>query len=410
MNDKFLKQILSTLDCDAFSKYVFELWKLENSSEANNYIEIEPLPKIGEGVLEQYFYQDDFAGYHLIIPFYLPLELFQAPEDVGVANPELLSGLKRYKRIMKQRIDEWKFWINGNYTLPYFKFVTNFSGLEEEVYFNLLIPKFQELLNRLKIDALVAVGSCDSFVKMNPTSAAKAFENFLGTYQSELSISLQDGRFKIDGSMSEKYLTCGVLKQSKNPCESLLITKSNCQIIHEFESLLNEKTPERNLENFIKNHYKEIFGNQYDRVESQLWLKFPDLDIGNDNRRIDIFLRNSIERDWEIFELKKCKKKIARTERGIPIFVAEVIAAIQQLRNYQDILLQNTVREHFRNEGIEYFYPEMRLVIGRKPNISVNQWRRLKSSHENNIKILTYDSLLEEMSSRFQIHKNLGME
>jgi hypothetical protein len=410
MNEKFLKQILSTLDCDAFSKYIFELWKLENSSEANNYIEIESLPKIGKGVLEQYFYKNDFAGYHLIIPFYLPLELFQAPDDIGVASPELLSGLKKYKRAMKRRIDEWQFWTHGNYILPYFKFVTNFSGLDEEVYFNLLIPKFQELLNRLKIDALVAVGSCDSFVKMNPSSAVKAFEDFLERYQSELSISLQDGRFKIDKSMPEKYITCGVLRQSKNPCESLLITESNSQIIHEFESLLNERTPEKDLENFIKNHYKEIFGNQYDRVESQLWLKFPDLDIGNENRRIDIFLRNSIERDWEIFELKKCKKKIARTERGVPIFVAEVIAAIQQLRNYQDILLQNTAREHFRKEGIEYFCPEMRLVIGRKPDISVNQWRRLKSSYESNIKILTYDSLLEEMSSRLRVYKDLEIE
>jgi len=90
-----------------------------------------------------------------------------------------------------------------------------------------------------------------------------------------------------------------------------------------------------------------------------------------------------------------------------PIFIGEVIAAIQQLRNYQDILLQNTVREHFRNEGIEYFYPEMRLVIGRKPNMSVNQWRKLKSSYENNIKILTYDLLLEEMRSRLQSYIDL---
>ena len=407
MNENLLKQILSILDRNAFSRFIFELWKLEDSYEANNYIKTESLPKIADGVLEQYFYHDDFAGYHLIFPFYLPLELFHSPEDIGVINPELLTGLKRYRRIMRQRINDWQFWTDGNYTLPYFKFVTNFSGLEDEVYFNLLIPKFEEILNRLNIDALVAIGSCDTFVKLDPNGTVRAFDNFWGKYQSELSISIQDGYFKIDRSIPEKYLTCGALRQSKNPCESLLSTPSSSQIIIEFESLLNEKTSEKDLENFIKSHYKEIFGNQYDRVESQLWLKFPELDIGNENRRIDIFLRNSIERDWEIFELKRCKQKIARTERGVPIFIGEVIAAIQQLRNYQDILLQNTVREHFRNEGIEYFYPEMRLVIGRKPNMSVNQWRKLKSSYENNIKILTYDLLLEEMRSRLQSYIDL---
>ena len=237
----------------------------------------------------------------------------------------------------------------------------------------------------------------------------RAFENFWGQYQSELSISIQGGQFKVEKYIPEKYLTCGVLKQSKNPCESLLVTQSNSQIILEFESLLNETTSEKDLENFMKKYYREIFGCQYDRVESQIWLKFPDLDIGNKNRRLDLFLRNSVEKDWELFELKRCRQKIARTKRSIPTFISEVHEAIQQLRKYQSILSQSRVQEYFKNEGIEYFFPEIRLVIGRKPDIEIAKWRSLKKSHENNLKILTYDSLLEEMRSRCQLFTKIDI-
>ena len=97
--------------------------------------------------------------------------------------------------------------------------------------------------------------------------------------------------------------------------------------------------------------------------------------------------------------------KLSRTYRDVPVFMSEIYFAIQQIKNYKKILSQDLVKEKLSLEGIEYYHPELRLVIGSKPDISIDQWRWLKSTNENNLKIMTYDDLLAEMRIRF---KNQG--
>jgi hypothetical protein len=170
-------------------------------------------------------------------------------------------------------------------------------------------------------------------------------------------------------------------------------------LVKEFEQLLSCNPREAKLEAFLKKYFKEIFEG-YDRIETQVWLKFPDLDIGNKNRRLDVFLRNTASHDWELFELKKAIQ-LTHTYQDIPVFVNAVYLGIEQIRNYKRILSQDKVKKMFALQGIEYYEPEYRLLIGRNPDIPINQWRNLKKSHENDLKIFTYDDILNGMRDRY---------
>jgi len=92
----------------------------------------------------------------------------------------------------------------------------------------------------------------------------------------------------------------------------------------------------------------------------------------------------------------------------IPVFVNAVHNSIQQIQNYKRILSQDNVKRKLALDGIEYYEPEYRLVIGRNPDISLAQWRNLKKSNENGLKISTYDELLKEAEKRSDLlHDNI---
>ena len=415
MDLNLLKRILSTFNKHSFSLFIYELWKLRDYEDDYKYQKTYLLKEIGKNVYEQHFWgrenQEgiyDIQGFHLIIPFFQPIELFNNIEKINFTDLKLIEILKKYKKIMDDREADWQFWTDGNYIMPNFYFVTNFEGIEKKIYFNVILPKFESILNKLEISGEAAVGSCDSFIEMASENAIKAFKNFFINYKNELSITFNNDKYIIDNFYADKYISKGLLKLNQNPLETIYINenKNKSEIIKEFEYLINHKVNEQKFEQFLTKYYKSLFGEKYDRIETQLWLKFPELDINNKNRRLDIFLRNSIERDWELFELKK-PQKLIRMYRNIPAFRSEILQALQQIKNYKKILSQDKVKRKLAREGIEYCFPEFRLVIGNKPDISNEQWRWLKTSNENQIKIITFEDLINEMKIRFNLHLDL---
>ena len=342
------------------------------------------------------------------MPFFIPLEILLCTKDISVDEPELVNSLRRFKRRMKNRERRWFFPVDGQFIDPGISFVTNFVGIDKDIYFNHIIPKFEALLINLGLEywgCNPSVGSIDSFIENKYDKAVLAFENFMIKYKGEISISFCDGRANIEDFYSDKYITNGVSKKSNCLYDSVYISPSDhkLEVITEFEHLINTRASENMLECFLFRHYKMIFGNHYDRIETQLWLRFPELDINNKNRRIDLFLRNAIERDWELLEIKK-PQQLTHKYRNIPTFTSEIYQAIQQMRSYENILQQDKVKQKFYDEGIEYFCPELRLVIGNKPDISYQQWRWLKSTNEHRLKIVTFEDLIDEMKMRYNIH------
>src|SRR4030042_54030 len=410
MDLQLIKQLLVCLNKKAFSQFIFELWNLDTYSSNKGF---KKLKVLRDGYYEQHYVERsksnglyDYQGYNLIIPFFIPLELLLSTEDLIFDEPILVNNLKRYKKTMRNRESRWFFPVDGEYIMPNFAFVTNFAGIEKDIYVGQMIPKFENVLKQIELEGNAIVGSIDSFLKLQFDNTVLAFEKFISKYKGEISISFNEGKANIENFYSDKYITKGILKEgNENPSESIYINPSNpkSEIITEFESLINSRVSENALESFLVKYYKEIFGEQYDRIETQLWLRFPELDISGKNRRIDLFLRNAIDRDWELFDLKK-PQKLTHTYRDIPTFTNEIFQAMHQVRNYEKILLQEKVKSKLFKEGIEYFYPELRLVIGNKPDISHEQWRWLKTTNENKFKIITFEDLISEMKIRHNIH------
>jgi hypothetical protein len=68
------------------------------------------------------------------------------------------------------------------------------------------------------------------------------------------------------------------------------------------------------------------------------------------------------------------------------------------------MLSSRNVKETLKQSGIEYCEPTLNLVIGRKPQISPEQWRWLLSSQDKDVRLITFDDLFAEMKTRLAEH------
>lgn len=407
-----LRNLIKCLNPHAFAKYVFELFSLDNGSvhEAGDSIPhnirtTDLSDSIGEYVFEHHrsrFLQ--YQEFRAVFLYTAPIDLVKQVPNLDIADPTVLTKLKKYKDYFDDRRRKWYFPQDGDLRGPEIAFITNYSDIAREAYDNILFPKFSKLLDVLDFNTGMILGSIDSFLELGGDDPNRAFDKFISTYRDGLSLSLVDDKFSVNTFLADNYIASGVLRASKAPCEPVFVNsfvKNN--ILREFENLINAKHSEAELENFLKRYYQEIFGFEYDQIETQLWLRFPDLDISNKSRRLDIFLRNSIQHDWDLFEIKK-PIKLTRTYRDVPVFTDEIATAIQQLRNYGRLLSQDKVKKTLAQEGIEYYVPSLNLVVGRSPNIPHEQWRWLKSTNQQDLKIVTYDELLATMRTRLKNH------
>ena len=107
------------------------------------------------------------------------------------------------------------------------------------------------------------------------------------TIHSGVSIELTRDLRHVWRFTSEKYLTAGVARLTHDLLSPVNATRGVTQesLIEEFEDLLSRDPREDALERFLAAHYVEIFGARYDRIETQVWLRFPTLDINAKNRQ-----------------------------------------------------------------------------------------------------------------------------
>ena len=60
------------------------------------------------------------------------------------------------------------------------------------------------------------------------------------------------------------------------------------------------------------------------------------------------------------------------------------------------------MKKRLAEDGIEYYEPEINLVIGKNPSIHKKQWRRLLADNQNGFRLLTYDKLLIDAAQRLE--------
>lgn len=415
MDREILRNLLSRLNRYAFESFIYEMFKTGYGAD-----HFRPLEGLGEGIysrdLEDYVLPPEegeeshyglFDAVYLI--HFLPLEVFRRPNETDVNDPELKRRLESVRRFYAGKAGYPSLRGFMEPRLQAIFFLNNFAGFSIEEYVKYLIPKYIDLakdsgLHVRKVD----LGNFDSFLENKPLETEQAFRQFLATDREGICISLSQTDASVARFRSEKQLFAGVATQSKHPYEPVFVydLSKKEKLLSEFESLIRKETKESQLEEFLVAHYRDIFGPKYDRIETQLWLRFPDLDIAGKERRLDLFLRNSVANDWELFEIKRVIN-LTRTYRDVPVIAREVVYAIQQVKNYARILSQDAVKRHFAREGIVYYEPALHLIVGRRPQISQSQWRWLVTSNTD-VKLITFDELIEEMRLRLRDHLSVS--
>ncbi len=397
------KKYLPRLSRHGFASFVTELFREDTAQKYDGFY---PLVDVGEDV----FYQplrDSYGGsiHNVYLLHFPPLELFRPSANLNMQDPVLIERLKRVRALYNGKQGQWGMvspFLDSADALDAIAFVTNLSGLEKEVYQNMLIPAYQRLKRFCGLKKPnIFVGSCDSFIDLDGDRALSTFERFIRTHTDGLVITLSPNDAKVSNFVCERNLSAGVLSESQLPYEPTYVTAAvkNRAILDEFDNLIRNSAAERMLEEFLVENYKVLFGYAYDRVETQIWLRCPELDFGRKARRLDMFLRNSVTNDWDLVEIKRAVS-LTRTSHDVPVISKHVVEAIHQIKNYARLLSQDKIKKHFAKQGMEYFEPCLSVVIGRTPEIPHEQWRWLKTTNEGGVKIVTFDELRRELSAR----------
>ncbi len=394
-----------------FSRHTFSAFIQELFDDPNTFEGVYPLPEAGEDIFYRPFI-DSYGGsiHEVLLQHFPPFELFRPSGRLVIDDPTLIYKLVKIRNIYQGWQGRWGMvdpFLKRDDSLKAVKFITNLFGIERKIYEETLVPAYQRLKRYCGIKKpMTFVGSPDSFVDLNPDGAEKAVQKILQEYNEGVSISISTNNVTVQNFTGERFLASGVSPGTRCIYEPLMVGQAirNQAVLAEFQTLIREEPSEARLQEFLVAYYKDIFGSKYDRIETELWLRFPEVDVRGKDRRLDIFLRNSIKNDWDLFEVKRAIPVLTSTYRDIPIFVSEVSHAIQQVRNYSQILGQDKVKRHFAKEGIEYFEPSLNLVIGRTPQIQHEQWRWLVNSAEQDIRIFTFDELFSEVRQRYEDH------
>lgn len=393
-----MKTIISRFDKNAFEAF---FQKLFNESEIYRG-EVKKLTHIDNRIFEcppERFYQCADAFFMC----YKPYTIFNNLSPDSLDLLELKSLMMKY--ISQPREYAW-LPIDGTTLYVINNFDTEKLGVNDQ---ELLSIYDKELTSILPDSSYrIGAGNINTFIKASADTVQSTLQNFLTENDDGICISLTDSSAHVSHYTTENEFT-GLIKPMSpiQPVYKKVMTTS--KILNEFNKLIFSNVKERELEEFLRLHYQEIFGGKYDRISTQLWLKFPELDIGKKDRRLDIFMRNTLNNDWELFELKRSNIELTKTVSDVPMFVSSVNDAIAQARNYKHILEQDKVKRALADEGIEYYEPEINLVIGKKPSIQTSQWRQLLAGNQNNIRIITYDLLYKEAKQRLADAENILM-
>lgn len=398
---ELIKRLIRRLDRDSFSGMINACLNLEYGSL------VTPLPELGKDIWHRSIgyvkgaYDPNSAekADAFYVVQHMPSELFKNPLAVDFHESQVVESLRSIRACKEIASIEYYPEIT-RYMLLHF--MTNFVSSPGQEYFDGLLTKYEALVGELGFDTShVYVGTCDTYVDQKPTETGNALQSLLASCDAT-SIRLVPGQIAVQPFSSERNFAAGVTPGTYSPCGPVFVPHVGLSsAVQELQFLLERNPKEAELQKFLKRYYQEVFGPNYTRIETELWLRFPHLDIANKERRIDLFLRNETMRDWELVEIKRFLP-LTGTQRDAPRLSREITDGIGQLQHYQSILKQDEVRRKLEADGFDYWEPELRLVIGKSPTIERKQWRELLGRDRSNVKIFTYNDLLADMRIRLE--------
>ncbi len=407
MKKSLLKSLIGHLSREGFKLFVEELFGRFGQSGEPFYA----LPDIGEDVYCRELLDSYGGSIHAVyLLHFSPIELFKDPKKILASNPSMTAKLRKIRSTYSRELGQWGMvdpMLTPSRKLNELYFLSNYVGLPKATYNKIILPSYRKILRKTKVyPHIFGTGTCDSFVSKNPVGSEKALTHLLLQRGEGVSIYFGPDEQRVDRFFGEKSLAGVISLVSRMPYQPIILLKEKEEVIHEFEHLIRTNAKESEIERFITSKYKDIFGPRYDRIESQIWLRFPQNDIAGKDRRLDVFLRNSVTSDWELYEIKRAIK-LTCTYRDGPVIASEVCKAAQQIKRYEKILSQDYVKRKLAEDGIEYCVPILHLVIGAKPEIPHEQWRCLVNANIKDIKVITFDEIVKDMECRVTDYKNL---
>ena len=396
-NQDIITTVIEHLDSNSYEELFFYLLK-----KSENFSSCKRLEKIDDRIIEnppERFYQSAEAFFLN----YYPYTLYKNFSIDKLDLRELKDLISKY--IKKRTYDVW-IPVNGTAIYAISNYDSSKLGLTDEE----LLDHYQKELSSLLPDSFeVGIGNINTLMNAqeNPSNEYyKMVEKFFIQNDSGVCITPSDDRILATRFVTEREFD-GIITPSSTVFQPIIkkVLDADDKLV-EFNELINSNVKESILEDFLYANYHLIFGEKYDTISTQVWLDFPEFDIGNQNRRMDILMRDAVLQDWEVFELKRASVKLTKSKSDVPLFVSAVNDAIMQLKNYKYILNKDEVKRSFEQKGIEYFDPKINLVIGNRPNISKKKWDWLLSQYKD-LNILTYGDLYDDAKKRLNVWKEL---
>lgn len=336
MDNALIKSIIGSFD-----KNVFEAFFLKMLDQSNLYKgKTKRLSYIDDRVFEcsaERFYQSADVFFMCYTPYKL-FERFSVDDlDLSLLK-ELVS---KYISDRNYYSDPW-LPIDGVTLYLINNFDSEKLGVSDEV----LLEHYEKAINPIlsnKISYIIGTGNINTF--LNAEEEHINIQNILRDFFIEndegICICLSDNGIEASRFLVQNEFA-GITPKTHSiiqPAMRKLVEAKD--ILCEFNRLIFSDMKESVIEEFLREHYREIFGSKYDSISTQLWLKFPDLDIGKRERRLDIQVRNAVQGGWEFFELKRSNIELTKSISDVPMFVSAVNDAIAQVKNYKHLLMQD---------------------------------------------------------------------
>jgi hypothetical protein len=324
---------------------------------------------------------------------FLPYQIFRNLKKVRIDAKPFRRCLEAVRQAPRRMSGDWSVELLTIYVL------SNFYGRVQAKYEEYIFPQYASVYDEVITGPRLGFGNISTFLDRVPEAAMATFRDFVLKRPDGISIQINHGGVAVNEYFQQEVYDA-VSKRTLTPFEvGLMLRRSEQEgILTEFGAVL-ETYNEQKIEEFLRDNFRFIFGNQYGQIRTQILLKHPHLDPKFKDRRLDIFLQNTSTNDWDLFEIKR-DLEITTNYRDVETFTAAVYKGIEQVRNYGRLLAQDEVRKALEREGMEYFSPTLHLVIGRDTRIDHRSFRTLIHDNSRDVRVITYDKLMHDMESR----------
>jgi len=404
MDSELARKILSQMNRETFWRFVGKMLEdsyIENDESPYDVFEtIEDFPVPAyRAANDHHFSPSDFVYLFDFIPF----QIFESLSRIKIDTSFFTECLRK----LKPRYP----YINGYGCYGYLEYlliINNFYGDLKVDYEEHIFTQYAVARDATFPGPRLGYGNTETFLLKQPETVITTLKDFVFRRPDGIVIQIGQDDVKVDEYFQQETYD-RLTKRTLTSLEvGLLLTREGGnETLREFEIVLKNEN-EAKLEQFLCDNYQLLFGENYNQIRTQVFLKFPHLDIYGKNRRLDIMLRNNSTNDWELFEIKP-NLEITKTYRGVDTFKSVVHDSITQVRNYGDLLAKDNIKRELKKEGMEYCTPVLNLVIGGAPTIDHSSYRRLVEQNSKDVKIITFDRLIEDAKSRLSfVQKTLN--